>query len=179
MQRLSEQVGRHAVAHHLVAPRHLVDAASSPATPVSAPEENHVLTCIGRQYHRRLVGLHALQDIHDVGRRQVGILIVDDGSFAQVLAIGIGTHGSPVAILRGIGHIVGADEDDMIVVVAASLQHLVDIQHIGLMAVVLPSMAALHQHSVLVGKRGIGDGSRGTAILLVELLLGSGTHGCF
>ena len=139
---------------------------------MAAPEQQHVLTSIAGQYHWRLIGLHTLQDITDVLRREVGIPVVDDGALAHVLATRVGTHGTLVAVLRCIGTFVGTDEDDMVIVVATGLQHLVDIQHVGLVAVVHPAVAALHQHGILVGEGGIGDGCCGAAILLVEILLG-------
>ena len=172
LQRLAEQAGSHTLTCREIAPRHLVDAVGGLAAPVTAPEQQHVLPSIPGQYHRRTVGLLALQDVHDVGGREVGILIVDHSTLAQVGTIGIGTHGTAVGVLRGIGNIVGADEDDVVVVVAVSLQHLVDAQHVGLVAVVLPPVAALHQHGVLVGEGRIVDGRQALVVFVVESLFG-------
>ena len=139
---------------------------------MSAPEQQHVLPRISRQYHRRLIGLHTFEDVADILRREVGILIIYHSPFVQVLAIGISTHGPFVGVLSGVGSIVGCHEYDMVVIVSVMLQHLVYTQHVGLMAVVAPAVAALHQYGILTGEVGISHGNNGLTVFGVELLLG-------
>ena len=77
-----------------------------------------------------------------------------------------------VVILRGVGAVVGSYQYDMVVTVAVSLQHLIDAQHVGLVAVVAPPVAALHQYGVLTGEVGIGDGGDSLFVSAVEQFLG-------
>ena len=51
----------------------------------------------------------------------------------------------------------GQDQDDMVVVEAVLLEHLVNAEHIGLMAVVVPTVAALHQYGILPSEVRISD----------------------
>ena len=60
----------------------------------------------------------------------------------------------------------------MVVVIAASLQHLVNTQHVGLVAVVAPAVAALYQDGILIGEDRVGDWGDALAVFGVELLLG-------
>ena len=143
---------------------------------VAAPEQQYVLTRVDGQHHWCAVGLHAFQYVTDVLRCEVGIQVVDDGALAQVLAAGVGAHGTLVFVFGCVGAVVGANQYDVVVGVAVGFQHLVDTQHVGLVAIVVPSATALHQHGVLVFQLGVVLGNDACLVFIVELLLGIVHH---
>ena len=73
-------------------------------------------------------------------------------------------HGAGLGVAALRGHRGIGDEDDVVVVEAATPQGLIDAEHVGLVAVVDVAVGALHEHGVLVGSGWIR-----------EVLVGAGT----
>lgn len=139
---------------------------------MSAPEEEDVMSGVGREDHGCAFGRDALQDVENIVGCECCVAVVDEGSLPEVGSVGVGAYGAFVGVLRCVGAVVGGDEDDVVVGVAVVFQELVDAEYVSLVAIVIPSVAALDEESVLVGERGVVDGVDGFAVVCVESFLG-------
>ena len=106
-----------------------------------------------------MVGGLSRKDVGNVGSGQVGIVVVHDGRRQSVGAAHevFAEVGDSNDVVVGSRLLLVDDKDDVVVVEASFAQELIDIEHVGQMAVVQGALAALDENGVLVGELRIMD----------------------
>ena len=124
---------------------------------MAAPEHEHVVIGIGIEDLWQTVGGAALQDGSNVGRGEVAEAVVDGGAVIDVDTCVADAQFAGMRVVGMAGHVVLADEHDMVVIIAVLLQEQVHGEDIALETVVGPAFRGGDEECPAVVEGGIGD----------------------